>query len=99
LAGYYANIDRDLRRAAVYLNRIAEDSYIAARKHDLLGDVLMDQWQVREAVAAYEKALEINYGLQNTREKLIKIYWKTDRLKAFEEIDRLERIKRVTRLK
>ena len=58
----------------------------------MIGDIMLREDQIDKAVAAYEKALDINSGLRTTRAKLIKALWRIDKQKAMEENDRLEYI-------
>ncbi|HOD27669.1 MAG TPA: tetratricopeptide repeat protein [Syntrophales bacterium] len=72
-----------------YLNRISDDSFAAAQKNDLLGDVLFRQGNLSSAAAAYEKSLSINSGQRRTLWKLIRLYGATDPAKASEYERRL----------
>ena len=72
-----------------YLNRISDDSFAAAQKYDLLGDVLFHQGNLSSAAAAYEKSLSINSGQRRTLWKLIRLYGATDPAKASEYERRL----------
>jgi len=62
----------DLERGDGYLARVGEDSFAAAQKHELRGDVLVRRGRLPEAMAAYAQALSINGGLRNARIKLIR---------------------------
>jgi tetratricopeptide (TPR) repeat protein len=72
-----------------YLNRISDDSFAAAQKYDLLGDVLFHQGNLASA-AAYEKSLSINSGQRRTLGKLIRLYGVADPAKASEYERRLK---------
>jgi 4-amino-4-deoxy-L-arabinose transferase-like glycosyltransferase len=82
----------DVEKAMFYLNKISDESFSAAYKHDMIGDMMFTQGQLKNAISAYEKALEFNSGLRRTRTKLIKVLWRIDKQKALEENDRLEYI-------
>ncbi|MFH1784673.1 MAG: glycosyltransferase family 39 protein, partial [bacterium] len=91
LAGEYYR-RRNIQKALYYLNKISDDSFAAAYKYELIGDMMASQQQMQKAISAYEKSVEINSGRRITRSKLVKIYWKTDKQKALEEHDKLEYI-------
>ncbi len=61
----------DLERGDGYLARVGEDSFAAAGKHELQGDVLARRGNLPGAMAAYAQALSINSGLRTVRNKLI----------------------------
>lgn len=79
----------DLKRGYDYLNKIGDDSFAAAKKYDLIGDVLLSQQNLSGAVESYEKSLNINSGQRNTLIKLIQLYRKTDPHRASQYEDRL----------
>ena len=79
----------DLRKALYYRNKIPDDSFTAAYKYELTGDIFAALGQGEDAAAAYERSLEINSGQIRTREKLIRLYRETDKQKALEESERL----------
>lgn len=89
LAGKYLRAGMT-QRSLSYLDKISDDSYAAAFKYDLLGDVLLNRRDVAGAVNAYERSLQIHSGQRSPRQKLIKLYWRLDRQKALEEHERLE---------
>ncbi|MFC1867054.1 glycosyltransferase family 39 protein [Thermodesulfobacteriota bacterium] len=91
LAGKYYSMG-DIRKALDYLNKISDDSFAASQKYDMIGDMMVRLKQPDRAVKAYEKSLEINSGLRNTRLKLVRILWKIDKQKALEENDKFEYI-------
>ena len=89
LAGRSFQLGRpDLGQA--YLDRIGDDSFAAAQKYDLLGDVLVHQRNLVPAAAAYEKSLSINSGQRRTLWKLVRLYKVTDPAKALEYERRLK---------
>ncbi|MFH1349978.1 MAG: glycosyltransferase family 39 protein [Pseudomonadota bacterium] len=83
---------RDIQKAFNYLEMIPDDSFAAAQKYDMIGDIRIYQGQPRMAISAYNKSLKINTGQRATRRKLIKSLWKTDRQSALKEHDKLEYI-------
>ncbi len=91
LAGKYYTRG-DMQNAVYYINKITDDSFAAANKYDMIGDMMVTQGQLENAISAYEKALQFNSGLRATRTKLIKVLWRVDKQKALEENDRLEYI-------
>jgi hypothetical protein len=91
LAGQYVR-NGDFQKALNYLNYISDNSFAASNKYELMGDIRLRQGRIEESVKAYEKSLEINYGRNEVREKLIKIYWRKERKKALQEYDRHEYI-------
>lgn len=82
----------DVQKAAYYLDKIPDDSFAAASRYELIGDIMLHEGKVKKAISAYKKSLEINSGQRKTRLKLIKIYDKTDKKKASEEYEKLKYI-------
>lgn len=62
---------RDFGPGLQALDRIAETSFAAAFKHELLGDVLVLRGEPQNAVAEYDRSIAINGGRTRPREKLI----------------------------
>jgi len=91
LAGKYYG-KRDRRNALSYLEKIPEDSFAASYKYEIIGDIMLGEGQIKDAISAYQRSLEINSGRREVRTKLIKVYWRTDREKAMKEYDTLEYI-------
>jgi len=56
-----------------HLARIPDDSFAAAFTHDLRGDAQAVRGRWRQAAAEYDRALALNAGLRETREKLIRM--------------------------
>jgi len=75
----------DVQKAVYYLNQISNDSFAAAPKYKLAGDMILNQGQVENAISAYERSLAINSGQKDLRLKLAKLYEKIDKKKASEE--------------
>ena len=75
----------DTPKAAYYLDKIPDNSFAAAAKYEVKGDILANQGQMEKAIPAYRRSLEINSGQRRPRLKLIKIYSNIDRKKASEE--------------
>ena len=65
-----------------HLGLIPEDSFAAAPKYEITGDVLLQQQKADEAVQAYEHSLNLNSGQRRVLSKLIRVYQKTDPQKA-----------------
>jgi hypothetical protein len=65
-----------------YLDRIPDNSFAAAPKYEIRGDILMRQQKTEEAVRAYERSLAINSGQRRILFMLIQIYQKMDPPKA-----------------
>lgn len=85
-------MDRDLEKSLHYLNKIDESSFAASIKYLQIGDVMLLSGKTDLAIEAYRKSLQINFGQKEARLKLIKIYRKTDKKKAAEEIKEYQRI-------
>lgn len=83
LAARYLEKQR-LDEAETYLDKIPEDSFAAASKYEIVGDIAMARENVDTAISAYLSSLEINSAQLNVQRKLIKIYEKThpDRVKT-----------------
>ncbi len=75
-----------------YLNRVEEDSFAAAQKYNLIGDILFSQQDLTGAAESYEKALNINSGQREILRNLIRIYRKTDPLRASRYEEKLKHI-------
>jgi hypothetical protein len=88
LAGLSLNA-RDLGAATRSVQQIPDDSFAAALKHDLWGDIHVVEGRADLAAGAYERALALNSGLRATREKLIQVYDRLDPGKAAAERERL----------
>lgn len=91
LAGKYYG-KGDIKKAVYYLDRISEDSFAAAQKYDLLGNIMLRQKKVRRALEAYEKSLAINSGQRQVRMKLVKLFEKIDKRRAVVEYEKLQYI-------
>lgn len=63
----------DLPMAKRYLQQIADQSYAAARRYALTGDILLAEGNWREAADAYEKSLTINTSQDEVRRKLLSL--------------------------
>jgi 4-amino-4-deoxy-L-arabinose transferase-like glycosyltransferase len=75
------------------LERIPDSSFAIAAKYDLLGDVLLQELRLDEAVQAYENSLGINSAQLHTRGKLVKIFRRTDEARARREQRTLETLR------
>jgi 4-amino-4-deoxy-L-arabinose transferase-like glycosyltransferase len=91
LAGKYL-IKRDVKKAAFYLDKIPKDSFAAAAKYEMIGDMLVLQGHTERAIAAYQRSLAINSGQRKPRLKLIRIYDIFDRERALRERERFQYI-------
>ena len=89
LAGKYFK-SHNIDKAFYYLEKVPDNSFAAAHKYELFGDIMMEQKQVEKAVEAYEKSLEINSGQKKVLLKLLLIYGKTDEQKAEQTHDKLK---------
>jgi len=74
-------------KALKCLYKIPDDSFGAAFKYELIGDVMKVRRDYDQAILFYIKSLEINSGLQRVRKKLIDSYKETDRKKAEQETE------------
>lgn len=85
LAGvFYGKGDANL--GSKYLNLIPDNSFAAAWKYDLMGDVMARSEQMDKAIQAYERSLEINSGNRPILMKLMQLYRDSDPRKA-QQID------------
>jgi len=91
LAGIYFQ-KGDISRGYEYLNKVSDDSFAAAAKYNLLGDMLHHQNRLPLAAAAYEKSLSINSGQRRTLKKLIQLYRSLDAKKLHGAENRLKNI-------
>ena len=74
-----------IREGNSYLDKIPDDSFAAAAKYELAGDLMLQHKQAEKAIAAYERSLAINPGQRRPRMKLIQIYRINDPPRATEE--------------
>jgi len=82
----------NIQMGNIYFDKIDEDSFAAASKYELLGDLMIYQRQTEKAIRAYERSLEINSGQRIPRMKLINIYKAIDTEKALQEEEKLKYI-------
>jgi 4-amino-4-deoxy-L-arabinose transferase-like glycosyltransferase len=75
----------DFSRGNFYLNKIPDDSFAAAGKYELLGNGLLKQRQIDQAISAFEKSLQINSGQIKARRMLIRLYEYRNPQKAVKE--------------
>jgi 4-amino-4-deoxy-L-arabinose transferase-like glycosyltransferase len=87
LAGKCLSI-RDLQKADYYLDKIPDESFAAASKYELKGEIMLIQGRTDEAVSAFEKSLDINSGQLRVWKKLLGIHFKTDKDRAFQEFEK-----------
>jgi predicted negative regulator of RcsB-dependent stress response len=87
---YFAK--KDFERARSYLEMIPDSSFAAAGKYEAMGDLLLTQDHIAEAVTAYERSLAINSGQKAPRSKLINIFERIDRNRARREQEALRYI-------
>jgi 4-amino-4-deoxy-L-arabinose transferase-like glycosyltransferase len=83
LAGAAAQ-NGDMRKAHDYLDKIQPSSFTAANKYSMTGDILRLENKEDEAVKAYARSLEINYGQIDVWKKLILLKNKKDKNEAYE---------------
>jgi 4-amino-4-deoxy-L-arabinose transferase-like glycosyltransferase len=76
---------KDFKQARSYLEMIPDSSFAAAGKYEAIGDLLLAQDHVAEAVTAYERSLAINSGERAPRFKLINIFERIDRDRGRQE--------------
>lgn len=82
----------DTGKAISCLNKIPENSFAAASKHEMMGDILVQQGHIKKATGAYQRSLAINSGQRRPRLKLIRIYDNVDRERALQEKERFKYI-------
>ena len=82
----------NIRGGLFYLEKIPDDSFAAATKYELMGDLMLSQKEVGKAVTAYERSLDINSGRKAPRMKLIRIYKVLNPPRAIEEEKALSHI-------
>ncbi len=91
LAGKYF-IKGQITKTIYYLDKIPENSFAAASKYEMIGDMRVYQGQIDRAIAAYQRSLEINSGQRRPRLKLIRIYGNIDRERALLEKEKFKYI-------
>jgi len=82
----------NVQMGSFYLEKIPDESFAAASKYELMGDVMIHRKDAGKAVAAYERSLAINSGQRLPRMKLIRIYRVIDSPRAKEEEKTLSHI-------
>jgi tetratricopeptide (TPR) repeat protein len=91
LAGKYFQRG-DFQGGNFFLSKISDYSFAAASKYELLGDVMTRRNHLPEAIAAYERSLEINSGQRRILAKLIHLYRVADPPKAVLAEERLRHV-------
>ncbi|MCG6533903.1 MAG: tetratricopeptide repeat protein [Syntrophales bacterium LBB04] len=76
-----------------YLEKIPDDSFAAAAKYELTGDLMIHRKEVGKAIDAYERSLAINSGQRLPRMKIVRIYGVLDPPRAIKEEKTLSYIK------
>ena len=72
------------------MSKISDDSFAAATKHEILGDIWRRQGRVIEALLEYERSLEINYGKLRVRQKRVELLEGVDKERAISESRELD---------
>ncbi|MFH1091190.1 MAG: glycosyltransferase family 39 protein [Pseudomonadota bacterium] len=78
------------KEALQHLERVPDDSYAAAVKYRVIGDIMSRSGRLDEAAQAYTRSLEINAGQMDTRRLLIQVYRQSDPKKAEAEAEVLK---------
>jgi tetratricopeptide (TPR) repeat protein len=92
LAGKYYQRG-NIQMGNFYLEKIPDDSFAAAPKYELMGDLAVHRKDAVKAAAAYERSLTINSGQRLPRMKLIRLYETLDPPRAEKEEKTLAYIK------
>jgi tetratricopeptide (TPR) repeat protein len=79
----------EISRGLDYLNQVSDASFAASSKYELLGDYWMLQNQPSEAIACYDRALDINSGKLSARNKLVTVLAATQSPRVSHERARL----------
>jgi len=82
----------NIQEGNAYLSKIRDDSFAAAQKYQISGDLFAHGKNPDAAIAAYEKSLSINSGQRLPRRKLIDLYGIKDPQKAQKELQTLRYI-------
>ncbi len=82
----------NIAKARYYLDRINDESFAVAMKHEMQGLIYEALGQFDKTIAEYRKALEINTGLRRVHKKLIRVYQRVDRQQAKNQIELLNYI-------
>jgi 4-amino-4-deoxy-L-arabinose transferase-like glycosyltransferase len=88
--GYYRR--GNFQEGDTYLYKIKDDSFAAAQKYQILGDLLIYKKDTDGAIVAYEKSLAINSGQRLPRKKLIELCKIKNPQKAQNEMQTLKYI-------
>ena len=88
----HALLQQTTDKARSYLSKISDNSFAAAAKHELLGDIWRRQGRVIEALLEYERSLEINYGKLRVRQKRVELLEGVDKERAVRESQLLDTI-------
>jgi 4-amino-4-deoxy-L-arabinose transferase-like glycosyltransferase len=94
----YANVSlaqhywqkEDIPTAIGYLDRIPDESFAAAMKYEIRGDIMVQRRAIGDAISAYERSVSINSGQYRVHEKLLNIYRWLDLKKAITQYDKLQ---------
>lgn len=88
----HALFQQTTEKTHMYLSKISDDSFAAATKHEMLGDMWRKQGRTNEALSEYERSLEINYGKVQVRRKLVELLENVDKERAVRESRLLDTI-------
>lgn len=88
----HAMLKQNTGKALMYLSKISDDSFAAATKHEILGDMWRSHGRTGEALFEYERSLKINYGKIQVRRKLVKLLEGVDKERAARESQLLDTI-------
>jgi 4-amino-4-deoxy-L-arabinose transferase-like glycosyltransferase len=77
-SAFLAGLQGDVPGVRGWLGRIADGSYAASFKYDLLGDLERHEGRLQDAADAYRRSLAVNFGQRGAREKLVQILRQVD---------------------
>jgi tetratricopeptide (TPR) repeat protein len=80
----------DAAAALARLDRVPDDSFAAAIKYRIIGDIMRRMDAPAEAIRAYTRSLEINSGQLEVRKELVLLYQAVDPEKARAEYRKLQ---------
>ena len=89
LAGKFGRRE-DYAKAFSYLDRVPDQSFAAAAKHELRGDLLLKLRQPDKAIEAYRQSLAINSGQQGLWLKLVRVLERVDPQRGAQEAEVLK---------
>jgi predicted negative regulator of RcsB-dependent stress response len=83
----------EVKKAISRLAVIGDDTFFAAQKYELLGDILVRIGDLPAAIGAYRRSLQVNSGQRRVRANLVRLLRQGNPVQARIENERLRYIR------